>query len=129
MTEQEQEQHAAAEPVFGTVEQALADIRAGKFIVVADDEDRENEGDLVCAAELVTPEMVNFMLEAKGMICLSMTNEWANRLGLEMQVDHNTEAMSTAFTVSIDAAAKFGVSTGISASDRATTIRVAVDPS
>ena len=61
-------------PVFGTVEQALADIAAGKFIVVADDEDRENEGDLVCAAELVTPEMVNFMLEAKGMICLAMTN-------------------------------------------------------
>jgi 3,4-dihydroxy 2-butanone 4-phosphate synthase / GTP cyclohydrolase II len=114
--------------VFGTVEQALADIAAGKFIVVADDEDRENEGDLVCAAEKVTPEMVNFMLEAKGMICLAMTNEWADRLGLEMQVDHNTEAMSTAFTVSIDAAAKFGVSTGISASDRATTIRVAVDP-
>jgi 3,4-dihydroxy 2-butanone 4-phosphate synthase/GTP cyclohydrolase II len=118
-----------AEPVFGTVEQALADIAAGKFVVVADDEDRENEGDLVCAAELVTPEMVNFMLEAKGMICLAMTNEWADRLGLEMQVDHNTEAMSTAFTVSIDAAAKYGVSTGISASDRATTIRVAVDPS
>lgn len=114
--------------VFGTVEQALADIAAGKFIVVADDEDRENEGDLVCAAEKVTPEMVNFMLEAKGMICLAMTNAWANRLGLEMQVDHNTEAMSTAFTVSIDAAAKYGVSTGISASDRATTIRVAVDP-
>jgi 3,4-dihydroxy 2-butanone 4-phosphate synthase/GTP cyclohydrolase II len=116
------------EHVFGTVEQALADIAAGKFVVVADDEDRENEGDLVCAAELVTPEMVNFMLEAKGMICLAMTNEWADRLGLEMQVDHNTEAMSTAFTVSIDAAAKFGVSTGISASDRATTIRVAVAP-
>lgn len=115
-----------AEPVFGTVEQALADIAAGKFVVVADDEDRENEGDLVCGAELVTPEMVNFMLEAKGMICLSMTNELADRLGLEMQVDHNTEAMSTAFTVSIDAAAKYGVTTGISASDRATTIRVAV---
>lgn len=126
--DQAESEQAAPQPVFGTVEQALADIRAGKFIVVADDEDRENEGDLVCAAELVTPEMVNFMLEAKGMICLSMTNEWANRLGLEMQVDHNTEAMSTAFTVSIDAAAKYGVSTGISASDRATTIRVAVDP-
>ena len=114
--------------VFGTVEQALADIAAGRFVVVADDEDRENEGDLVCAAECVTPEMVNFMLEAKGMICLAVTNAWADRLGLEMQVDHNTEAMSTAFTVSIDAAAKFGVTTGISASDRATTIRVAVDP-
>ena len=118
----------AVDPVFGTVEQALADIAAGKFIVVADDEDRENEGDLVCAAELVTPEMVNFMLEAKGMICLAMTNEWANRLGLEMQVEKNTESMGTAFTVSIDAAAKYGVTTGISAADRAATIRVAADP-
>ncbi len=114
--------------VFGTVEQALADIAAGKFVVVADDEDRENEGDLVCAAELVTPEMVNFMLEAKGMICLAMTNERADVLGLQPQVDDNTESMHTAFTVSIDAASRFGVSTGISASDRATTIRVAVDP-
>jgi 3,4-dihydroxy 2-butanone 4-phosphate synthase/GTP cyclohydrolase II len=126
---QDPQDHAAIDDtVFGTVEQALADVAAGKFIVVADDEDRENEGDLVCGAEMVTPAMVNFMLEAKGMICLAMTNAWADRLGLEMQVDHNTEAMSTAFTVSIDAAAKFGVSTGISASDRATTIRVAVDP-
>ena len=113
---------------FGTVEQALADIAAGKFVIVADDEDRENEGDLVCGAEMVTPEMVNFMLDAKGMICLAMENALADHLGLEMQVDENTEAMHTAFTVSIDAAAKYGVSTGISASDRATTIRVAVDP-
>jgi 3,4-dihydroxy 2-butanone 4-phosphate synthase/GTP cyclohydrolase II len=113
---------------FGTVEQALADIAAGKFVVVADDEDRENEGDLVCAAELVTPDMVNFMLDAKGMICLAMTNDWANHLGLQPQVEDNTESMSTAFTVSIDAAAKFGVTTGISASDRAATIRVAVAP-
>ncbi|MCA0376006.1 MAG: bifunctional 3,4-dihydroxy-2-butanone-4-phosphate synthase/GTP cyclohydrolase II [Gemmatimonadetes bacterium] len=119
---------ADRDPAFGTVEQALADIAAGKFVVVADDEDRENEGDLVCAAEKVTPEMVNFMLEAKGMICLAMTNAWADRLGLGMQVERNTESMSTAFTVSIDAAAQYGVTTGISASDRATTIRVAVDP-
>lgn len=115
--------------VFGTVEQALADLAAGRFVVVADDEDRENEGDLICVADKVTPEMVNFMLDAKGMICLAITNEWADRLGLEMQVDHNTEAMSTAFTVSIDAAARYGVTTGISASDRAATIRVAADPS
>jgi 3,4-dihydroxy 2-butanone 4-phosphate synthase/GTP cyclohydrolase II len=114
--------------VFGTVEQALADVAAGKFVVVADDEDRENEGDLVCAAERVTPEMVNFMLEAKGMICLAITNAWADHLGLHPQVEDNTEAMRTAFTVSIDAAARHGVTTGISASDRATTIRVAVDP-
>ena len=85
------EDAASAAPVFGTVEQALADIAAGKFIVVADDEDRENEGDLVCAAELVTPEMVNFMLEAKGMICLAMTNDWANQLGLKDAV-HLLEA-------------------------------------
>ncbi len=115
--------------VFGTVEQALEDIAAGKFVVVADDEDRENEGDLVCAAERVTPDMVNFMLEAKGMICLAMSNAWADHLGLQPQVEDNTEAMTTAFTVSIDAASRHGVTTGISASDRATTIRVAVDPS
>ena len=114
--------------MFGTMEQALADIAAGKFVVVADDEDRENEGDLVCAAECVTPAMVNFMLEAKGMICLAITNAWADHLELSPQVENNTEAMSTAFTVSIDAAARYGVTTGISASDRATTIRVAVDP-
>ena len=113
--------------VFGTVEQALKDLAAGKFVVVADDEDRENEGDLVCAAEMVTADMVNFMLDAKGMICLAITNAWADHLGLQPQVEENTESMSTAFTVSIDAAAKYGVSTGISASDRATTIRVAVD--
>ena len=113
---------------FGTVEQALADLAAGKFVIVADDEDRENEGDLICAAERVTPEMVNFMLEAKGMICLAITGAWADHLGLQPQVDENTESMSTAFTVSIDAAAKYGVTTGISASDRATTIRVAVHP-
>ena len=114
---------------FGTVEQAVADIAAGRFVVVADDEDRENEGDLVCAAELVTPEMVNFMLDAKGMICLAIKGSWADHLGLSPQVEHNTDAMSTAFTVSIDAGPRYGVSTGISAADRATTIRVAVDPS
>lgn len=111
---------------FGTIEQALADIAAGKFVLVADDEDRENEGDLICAAEKITPDMVNFMLEAKGMICLAITGERADHLGLTPQTDDNTESMSTAFTVSIDAAAKFGVTTGISASDRAKTIQVAV---
>ena len=119
---------AVAASGFGTVEQALKDLAAGRFVVVADDEDRENEGDLICAAELVTPEMVNFMLEAKGMICLAITNEWADELRLQPQVDKNTDAMSTAFTVSIDAAPKYGITTGISARDRATTIRVAVDP-
>ena len=111
-----------------SIARALEDLRAGKFIVVADDEDRENEGDLICAAEKVTPEMVNFMLGAKGMICLAITGERADLLGLGPQADDNTEAMRTAFTVSIDAAPRYGVTTGISAADRATTIRVAVDP-
>ena len=113
---------------FGTVEQAIDDIRAGRFVVVADDEDRENEGDLVCAAQHVTPAMVNFMLDAKGMICLALTAERCRQLDLPLMSETNTEAMRTAFTVSIDAAPRFGVSTGISAADRATTIRVAVDP-
>lgn len=115
-------------PSRHTVARALEDMRAGKFVVVADDEDRENEGDLICAAELVTPEMVNFMLGAKGMICLAITSEWADHLGLGQQADENTEAMRTAFTVSIDAAPRYGVTTGISASDRAITIRTAVHP-
>ena len=113
---------------FGTIEQAIEDIGAGKFVVVADDEDRENEGDLICAAQLVTPEMVNFMLQAKGMMCLALTGQRVDQLKLPPQGDENTEAMRTAFTVSIDAAARFGVTTGISASDRAKTIQVAVDP-
>jgi 3,4-dihydroxy 2-butanone 4-phosphate synthase/GTP cyclohydrolase II len=114
---------------FGTVEQAIEDIRAGKFVVVADDEDRENEGDLICAAQHVTPAMDNFMLDAKGMICLALTPERCAQLDLPLMSESNTEAMRTAFTVSIDAAPRFGVTTGISATDRATTIRVAVDPS
>ena len=113
---------------FGTAEQAIADIRAGKMVIVADDEDRENEGDLICSAQLVTPELVNFMLEQKGMLCLALTGERCDQLDLPPMHDDNTEGMRTAFTVSIDAAPRFGVSTGISASDRATTIRVAVDP-
>jgi 3,4-dihydroxy 2-butanone 4-phosphate synthase/GTP cyclohydrolase II len=113
---------------FGTIEQAIEDIRAGKFVLVADDEDRENEGDLVCAAEHITPEMVNFLLGAKGMICLALTRERCAQLDLPLMSEHNTEAMRTAFTVSIDAAPRFGVTTGISAADRAATIRVAVDP-
>jgi 3,4-dihydroxy 2-butanone 4-phosphate synthase/GTP cyclohydrolase II len=114
---------------FGTVEQAIEDLRNGKFIIVADDEGRENEGDLVCAAELVTPEMVNFMAtHARGLICLALTAERCNELGLAQQTARNTEAESTAFTVTIDADRRFGVSTGISASDRAVTIHVAIHP-
>ena len=113
---------------FGTIEQAIADMKAGRFVVVADDEDRENEGDLICAAQLITPEMVNFMMKAKGMICLALTGERADQLGLGPQSEENTDEMRTAFTVSIDAAPRFGVTTGISAADRAKTIRIAVDP-
>ena len=113
---------------FGTVEQAIEDIRNGRMVVVADDEDRENEGDLICAAQLVTPAIVNFMMRAKGMICLALTPERVDQLGLSQQGEENTEAMRTAFTVSIDAGPRFGVTTGISAADRAKTIQVAVDP-
>jgi len=114
---------------FGTIEQAIADIRAGRFVLVADDEERENEGDLICAAELITPEMINFLLlHARGLICLALTNERADFLRLDPQTEMNTEAMRTAFTTTIDAAPRHGVTTGVSATDRATTIRVAVDP-
>jgi 3,4-dihydroxy 2-butanone 4-phosphate synthase/GTP cyclohydrolase II len=111
------------------IERALADLRAGKMIVVVDDEDRENEGDLICAADKVTPEIINFMAQhGRGWICLALTPEDCERLELPQMVEQNTESMSTAFTVTIDAAQKFGVTTGISAADRATTIRVAIDP-
>jgi len=115
--------------LFGTIEQAVEDLRNGKIIIVADDEDRENEGDLVCAAELVTPEMINFMtLHGRGLICLALTGERCDQLGLPQMAERNTEELSTAFTVSIDAERRFGVTTGISASDRATTIHVAINP-
>src|SRR5688500_1714862 len=114
---------------FGTVERAIADIKAGKLIVVADDEDRENERDLICAAELVTPELINFMIRnAGGWICLALTGERADQLELPQQTEMNTEEFRTAFTISIDADERFGVTTGVSAQDRAKTIRVAVDP-
>jgi len=112
------------------VEQAIADIRAGKLVIVADDEDRENEGDLVGAAERVTPAMINFMAtHGRGLICLTLSPDRCQALGLSQMTEHNTESRETAFTVSVDAAARFGVPTGISAADRATTIRVAIDPS
>ena len=115
---------------FGTIEQAIADIHAGKFVLVADDEDRENEGDLICAAQLVTPEMVNVMIRrAGGLVCLALTGERCDQLGLgPMTESPNVDEYRTAYTVSIDASPRFGVTTGISAQDRATTIRVAVDP-
>jgi 3,4-dihydroxy 2-butanone 4-phosphate synthase / GTP cyclohydrolase II len=114
---------------FDTVEAAIEDIRNGKMVIVADDENRENEGDLVLAAELVTPDAINFMAtHARGLICLALPPERADELDLRPMTDVNTEALGTAFTVSVDAARRFGVTTGISASDRATTIRVCMDP-
>src|SRR5690242_14799996 len=113
---------------FGTIEQAIADIKAGKLIIVADDEDRENEGDLVCAAQLVTPELINFMItHARGWVCLPLTGERCDQLELPPMSEVNTEEQRTAFTVSIDAGHRFGVTTGISAQDRAKTVQVAVD--
>lgn len=115
---------------FNTVEEAIEDIAQGKFVIVADDEGRENEGDLICAAELITPNMLNFLVtEARGWVCLALTAEKAHELSLAPMVEKNTESQETAFTVTIDADPKFGVTTGISAYDRATTIRVAVDAS
>jgi 3,4-dihydroxy 2-butanone 4-phosphate synthase / GTP cyclohydrolase II len=114
---------------FDRVEEAIQDIREGRIVIVADDEDRENEGDLVCAAEKVTPEIINFMAtHGRGLICLALTPERADELDLRPMAEVNTEAQGTAFTVSVDASARFGVTTGISAADRATTIAVCIDP-
>jgi len=115
---------------FGNINQAIEDLRNGKPVIVADDEDRENEGDLICAAELVTPEVVNFMItHARGWVCLALMPERCEQLGLQQMEAQNTEAQRTAFTVTIDASTRFGVTTGISASDRAKTIHVAINPS
>jgi 3,4-dihydroxy 2-butanone 4-phosphate synthase/GTP cyclohydrolase II len=112
---------------LATIDEAVAEIRDGRMIIIVDDEDRENEGDLVCAAEKVTPEIINFMARhARGLICLPLTEDRCDELHLTTQVADNTSFLGTAFTVSIDA--RRGISTGISAADRATTILVAVDP-
>ena len=112
---------------FSSIEDAIAEVRDGRMVIIVDDEDRENEGDLVCAAEKATPEIVNFMARhARGLICLPLTEERCDELHLTTQVADNTSYLGTAFTVSIDA--RKGVSTGISAADRATTIQAAVDP-
>ena len=117
----------APKSVFSTVEEAIEEIRAGRFVVVVDDEDRENEGDLTIAAQFVTPEAVNFMAtHARGLICLCLTPERCEELGLRQMTDQNETPFGTAFTVSIEA--REGVSTGISAHDRAHTIQVAIDP-
>ena len=115
---------------FDAIADALAAIRNGESIVVVDDENRENEGDLICAAQFATPEQINFMAtEARGLICLAMEGERLDALDLPLMVDRNTDSNQTAFTVSVDAGPENGVTTGISAEDRARTIQVAIHPS
>ncbi|MFN3974806.1 MAG: bifunctional 3,4-dihydroxy-2-butanone-4-phosphate synthase/GTP cyclohydrolase II [Dehalococcoidia bacterium] len=112
---------------FATIEEAIADIRAGRFVIIVDDEDRENEGDLVVAAEKVTPEHINFMArEARGLICTPIIGRRLDELKIPMMVQDNTSSHGTAFTVSVDY--KVGTTTGISAHDRAATIRALIDP-
>ncbi len=114
--------------VFNTIEEAIKDIKQGKMIVVVDDEDRENEGDLVCAAEFATPENINFMItHGRGLVCVPMLSGLACKLNMTPMVDKNQDPKGTAFTVSVDATVKHGVSTGISAYDRAKTIEVMLD--
>jgi len=112
---------------FNTIEEAIEDIKHGKMVILVDDEDRENEGDLTMAAEAITPEAINFMAKyGRGLICLSMTPDRVEHLQLPMMTTDNTSAFGTAFTISIEA--KKGVTTGISAADRATTIKTAINP-
>ncbi len=112
---------------FASIADIVVDLKAGRMIVLVDDEDRENEGDIVVAAESITPQIMNFIVrEARGVVCLAMEGAMCDRLELRPQVEHNTAQHGTAFTVTIDAHTKFGVSTGVSAKDRATTIRVAI---
>ncbi len=127
MGEQEQKEKKAVGSPFSSIEDAIEDIKAGKMIVVCDDEDRENEGDLTIAAQFATPEAINFMaMYGRGLICLAMTPEKCTRLDLPQMVQNNEATFSTAFTVSIEA--RHGVTTGISAADRAHTIQTAIKP-
>src|ERR671934_292513 len=112
---------------FATIEEAIEDIREGRMVVVVDDEDRENEGDLTIAAQFVTPDVINFMRkEGGGLICLALTPERCDELGLDLMAAKNESPFETAFTVSVEA--RNGVTTGISAADRARTVQVAIDP-
>jgi 3,4-dihydroxy 2-butanone 4-phosphate synthase / GTP cyclohydrolase II len=116
------------ETAFATVEEAIEDIRQGRFVVVVDAADRENEGDLTIAAQFATPEAINFMAtHGRGLICLCLTEERCDELGLRQMTDHNETPYETAFTITIEA--REGISTGISAHDRSRTIQVAIDPS
>ncbi|NET10955.1 MAG: 3,4-dihydroxy-2-butanone-4-phosphate synthase, partial [Symploca sp. SIO2B6] len=116
---------------FDSIDDALAELKAGRVIVVVDDENRENEGDLICAAQFSTPDVINFMaVEARGLICLAMTGDRLDELDLPLMVSNKTdESEQTPFTVSIDASTRLGVTTGISAEDRARTIQIAINPS
>ncbi|AFY54124.1 GTP cyclohydrolase II [Rivularia sp. PCC 7116] len=114
---------------FDSIDSALADLKTGRSVVVVDDENRENEGDLICAAQFATPDNINLMaVEARGLICLAMTGDRLDELDLPLMVKNITDTNQTAFTVSIDAGPELGVTTGISAEDRARTIQVALNP-
>ncbi len=114
---------------FDSVPGAIRDIAEGKLVIVADDEDRENEGDLVCAADRITPGLINFMTKfGRGLICVALTPERADALELPLMTERNTDPQGTAFTVSVDAHRSFGVTTGISAHDRARTVQLLADP-
>jgi len=129
-TDVEQQMEGKQKARFDSVEGAIAQIGSGGLVIVADDVDRENEGDLICAADKITPQLINFMtIHGRGLICLTLSPEIADRLDLALMSDgRERDAMRTAFTVSIDATQEFGVTTGISAQDRARTIQVAVHP-
>ncbi|RAP28771.1 bifunctional 3,4-dihydroxy-2-butanone-4-phosphate synthase/GTP cyclohydrolase II [Candidatus Marinamargulisbacteria bacterium SCGC AG-343-D04] len=115
--------------IFSTIKEAVDDIANGKMVIVVDDEDRENEGDLVLAAHFATPDAINFMIKhARGLVCVPVTDPILDRLELREMVEKNTESQQTAFTVSVDADKQFGVSTGISSSDRARSIQVLINP-
>jgi 3,4-dihydroxy 2-butanone 4-phosphate synthase/GTP cyclohydrolase II len=115
--------------MFNTIQEALDAIANGRMVVVLDDQGRENEGDLIIAAEKVTPEAINFMITyGRGLVCAPLTAERLAELGLPQMVARNTDSLKTAFTISVDAAPKFGVTTGISAADRAKTIEVLINP-
>ena len=117
---QDQENH------FSSIEDAMEDVRQGRMIIIVDDEDRENEGDLMIASEKATPEAINFMAKyGRGLICLALTEERTSELGLSMMVENNESSFETPFTVSIDA--REGITTGISASDRSSTIQTAIN--
>ena len=113
---------------FDLVEDAIEDIRKGKMVIVADDESRENEGDFICAAEAVTPEIISFMINhGRGLVCAPITDQRARELELPLMLEKNTEYTGCSFLVSVDGDPEFGVTTGISAQDRSTTIRMLVD--